>query len=315
MDSNNNNAVNFKNENEIDLGEFFSVLWSGKWLIVSLTSLFSIAAIIYSLSLPNLYQSTALLSSVESSSGNGLNQAMKSYSGLASLAGVNLPGNASGSNSVKAIQKLKTLSFFKKNILPNIYLPDLMAIESWDINTNTLIYNKKIFNNETQTWVRDFQFPLTQTPSDQESHKAFMHHLSVTTDIDTGFISISATHQSPFIAKIWTDLVIKQLNDFFRVKDKIEAQAALDYLNLQISQTSFSEIKLVIAELMQQKMQQLTLIEANNFYVFEYIDPPEVMETKTSPARSQICILWAFIGGVLSCLIVLIRFYIFNTKV
>ena len=64
-----------------------------------------------------------------------------------------------------------------------------------------------------------------------------------------------------------------------------------------------------------QKMQQLTLIEANNFYVFEYIDPPEVMETKTSPVRSQICILGAFIGVILSCLIVLIRFYIFNTKV
>jgi capsular polysaccharide biosynthesis protein len=313
MESNNKNALNV--ENEIDLGEFFGVLWGGKWLIASVTSLFSIAAVIYSLSLPNLYQSTALLSSVESSSGNGLNQAMKSYSGLASLAGVNLPGNTSGSNSVKATQKLKTLSFFKKNILPNIYLPDLMAIESWDINTNTLIYNKEIFNNETQTWVRDFQFPLTQTPSAQESHKAFMHHLSVTTDIDTGFISISVIHQSPFIAKTWTDLVIKQLNDFFRVKDKIEAQAALDYLNLQISQTSFSEIKLVIAELMQQKMQQLTLIEANNFYVFEYIDPPEVMETKISPVRAQICILGAFIGVILSCLIVLIRFYIFNTKV
>ena len=50
METNNNNFVD-KNEKEIDLKELFTVLWGGKWLIVSVTSIFSIIAIIYSLSL------------------------------------------------------------------------------------------------------------------------------------------------------------------------------------------------------------------------------------------------------------------------
>ena len=53
METNNNNFVD-KNEKEIDLKELFTVLWGGKWLIVSVTSIFSIIAIIYSLSLPNV---------------------------------------------------------------------------------------------------------------------------------------------------------------------------------------------------------------------------------------------------------------------
>ena len=62
-----------------------------------------------------------------------------------------------------------------------------------------------------------------------------------------------------------------------------------------MAQTSFSEIKLVIAQLLQQKMQQLTLIEASDFYVFEYIDPPAAMENKSEPSRAAICIIGAIL--------------------
>ena len=54
----------------------------------------------------------------------------------------------------------------------------------------------------------------------------------------------------------------------------------MDFLNFQMTQTSYTEIKQVIAQLLQNKMQQLTLIEASEFYVFSYLDPPKVMEKK-----------------------------------
>ena len=308
METNNNNFVD-KNEKEIDLKELFTVLWGGKWLIVSVTSLFSIIAIIYSLSLPNVYQSRAILSPVGDSGGGGLNQVMKNYGGLASLAGVNLSSADASSNSVKALEKLNTLSFFENNIMPNIFLPDLMAFDSWDASNNKIIYNTDIYDFDSQTWTRDYEYPRTQTPSAQESFNIFAGHFQASKDIDTGFVTISVKHESPFVAQAWTELIIDQLNYFFRAKDKLEAQAAMDYLNIQMTQTSFSEIKMVIAQLLQQKMQQLALVEASDFYVFDYIDPPAVMETKSEPVRSVICIIGAFLGGILGCLIVIIRFF------
>ena len=129
METKNNYNSPDLNEKEIDIGELFSVLWDSKWLVVGVTTIFSLVAIIYSLSLPNIYQSRAILSPVGDSGGGGLNQVMKSYGGLASLAGVNLSSTDAGSNSVKALEKLRTLSFFEKNIMPNISLPDLMAVD------------------------------------------------------------------------------------------------------------------------------------------------------------------------------------------
>ncbi len=312
METNNNFNPQDNNEREIDLKELFAVLWDGKWLVVGITTIFSIAAVIYSLSLPNVYQSRAILSPVGDSGGGGLSQVMKNYGGLASLAGVNLSTNDTGSNSVKALEKLKTLSFFEKNIMPNIFLPDLMAVDYWDSSSNLIIYDNNIYDNSSKTWTRDAEHPRTNVPSPQESFNAFIGHLQASKDIDTGFISISIKHESPYVAKVWTELIIDQLNFFFRAKDKQEAQAAMDYLNIQMSQTSFAEIKLVIAQLLQQKMQQLALVEANDFYVFDYIDPPAVMETKSEPVRSLICIIGAFLGGIIGCLLVIIRFYVGN---
>ena len=67
--------------------------------------------------------------------------------------------------------------------------------------------------------------------------------------------------------------------------------------------TGLSEIKQVIAKLLQEETKKLTLIELIA-YVFDYIDPPVVMEKKSEPNRAFICILSALIGGIFSFLIV-----------
>jgi LPS O-antigen subunit length determinant protein (WzzB/FepE family) len=70
-----------------------------------------------------------------------------------------------------------------------------------------------------------------------------------------------------------------------------------------------SEIKEALAQLLQEQTKKLTLNEANQLYVFDYIDPPAVMEEKSGPKRALICILGTLLGGILSVLYVLIRHY------
>jgi hypothetical protein len=301
-------------DDEIDLLEVFYVVLRGKWIIVSVTTFVSIIGIMYSLSLPNIYESKALLVPIDSST-SSISGALGSYSGLAGLAGISIPSGGDKGNSEKAIQKIRSLSFFENNILKNIYLPDLIAVKSWNFETNTLAYDESIFEMKSNTWVRDVSYPMQKIPSAQESFAVFSAgHLSVKVDNKSGFITLSIKHQSPFIAKQWVELVVNEVNNFYRQKDKAESEKAVSHLNQEISSTSLSEIKLVLAELLQEEAKKLTLIEANQAYVFDYIDPPAVMEKKSEPKRAYICILSAFLGGMLSILLVLVRHYVFSKK-
>jgi len=301
-------------DDEIDLMELFYVLLEGKWIILSVTAFVSIIAVIYSLLLPNIYESKALMVPVKQSS--SIAGDLRGYSSFSGIAGIGLSSNRDIGNSAKSIKKISTLSFFEKNILPNIYLPDLMAVESWDPKTNTLAFDKNIYDTKSNTWIRDFSYPNQKTPSPQESFRVFKNaHLSLSEDKDTGFITLSIKHQSPFIAKQWAELIVDEVNAFYRQKDKSESEKAASYLNQQISMTGLSEIKQVLAQLLQEEIKKLTLIEANQFYVFDYIDPPAVMERKSAPKRSIICIISALLGGVLSVFLVLIRHYAMSQKV
>jgi LPS O-antigen subunit length determinant protein (WzzB/FepE family) len=297
---------------ETDLKEIFYLLINEKKIIISITAFISVIAVIYSLFLPNVYQSKAKLAPVDvdmSSISNSINK----YSGLARLSGIQIPTDVDTSNSDQAILKIKSLSFFEKNILPNIFLPDLMAIKSWDHETNTVNYSKKKFLKNSNKWVRKYSYPQKQIPSSQESFEVFRdHHLALSEDDLTGFITLSVKHQSPYIAKQWTELIINEINNFYRQKDKIASQKAINFLNKQIAATNLSEIKEAIAMLLQEETQKLTLVEANEFYVFEYIDPPAIMEEKSEPSRALICILSALLGGIFSIIFVIVKSYFYK---
>ena len=295
------NDKNLNNlEDEVQIQQLLQNIWKGKIVLIALTIVFSIISVSYSLSLPNIYQSKALLSPVGDNASS--NDSMSGIGGLANLAGISLSSQSSG-NVIKALTKLETLSFFENNILPNIFLPDLVAANSWDSENNIVLYNNN-YDLESKT--------LLDIPSTQKSYKIFMNRIDVNKD-SKGFITISVKHYSPYVAKEWTELIVNQLNQFFRTQDKQEAQASMDFLNVQIAQTSYTEIKEMIAQLLKQNIQKLTLIEANDFYVFSYLDPPIVEEEKFEPNRKSISILGAVFGFMLGLLIVLIPNF-FRTK-
>lgn len=310
-----NNLNNHSNEysNRIDLKDILSIVVSERVIILTFTMIFFVGSILYSLSLPNIYKSEALLSPVEGS--NNISSTIRSYGNIASIAGINLPSDTDVSNSAKAIDKLSSLSFFSNNILPNIYLPDLMAVKKWDSGSNRIFYDENIYDDLNKKWVREYDHPKNLIPSAQESFKAFKkYHLVLSKDLETGFVTIAVKHQSPFIAKKWTELIVREINNFFRAKDELEANAAINFLNSQITITNFAEIKEVIAELIQQKTQQLTLIEVSEFYVFDYIDPPAIMEEKDEPRRSLIAVMGFVFGLMTGLLIVLSKYFIMNNK-
>ncbi len=295
-------------DDEIDLKELFMVLWGGKWLITAVTGLAAAISLAVALSLPNIYTATALLAPAESS-GGGLSGLMKQYGGLASLAGVSLPAGEEGSRAQLGMQLMKSRAFIGDFVERRDILPELMAVESWNAGSDTIVFDPESYDAASKTWVRDVDLPRRPQPSLLEAHEEFMDILGVSEDKQTGYVTVSVDHQSPVISAQWVKWLVKDVNAAVKAQDVAEAEKSIEYLKQQVAKTSLSDLQAMFFELIQSQTETMMLAQVRPEYVFKTIDPAVAPEEKSKPSRALICVLGALLGGMLGVVIVLIVHY------
>lgn len=298
-------------EDEIDLIKLFAIIWNKKLLITLITSIAAVLSVLYALSLPNIYTSNSVLAPTVKD--ESLSSKLGAYSGLASLAGINVPSN-NDSKSIEAIRRIKSFDFFSNHFLPSIQLKNLLAVDEWVQFGNKIIYKKELYDNEKNNWVREVSYPQSKIPSNQEAFKAYKSILSITTEDESGFVSISIDHKSPIIAKKWLDIIIKKINESMREIDINEAENSINFLNNQSKLTSIQSIKTAVAKLQESQMQTLMMASSNEEYIFKIIESPIVSEKKSSPNRAVICIMGTIFGAFFSLIIVFLQLYIKNSE-
>ena len=295
-------------DDEIDLKELFIVLWSGKWLISAVTGLAAVASVAFALMLPNIYTANALLAPAEQS-GGGMSALMQQYGGLASLAGLSLPGGEDGSRAQLGMQLMKSRAFIGDFVERRDLLPELMAVESWDAGSGQIVFDPESYDAASKTWVRKVEPPRQPAPSSQEAHKAFSAILGVSQDKQTGYVTVSIDHQSPVVAAQWVNWLIEDVNAAVKAQDVSEAEKSIEYLKQQVANTSLADLQAVFFDLIQSQTETVMLAEVRQEYVFKTIDPAVVPEVKSKPSRALICVLGTLLGGMLGVVIVLIRHY------
>ena len=295
-------------DDEIDLKELFMALWAGKWLISAITGLAAAISIAVALSLPNTYTASALLVPAESG-GGALSGLMKQYGGLASLAGVQLPGSEDGSRAQLGMQLMKSRAFIGDFVERRDILPELMAVESWNEGSGDIVFDPELYDGASKTWVREVEPPKSAKPSAQEAHKAFSGVLGVAEDKQTGYVIVSIDHQSPLVAAQWVNWLVEDVNAAVKAQDVSEAEKSIEYLKQQVANTSLADLQAMFFELIQSQTETVMLAEVRPEYVFKTIDPAVVPEEKSNPSRALICALGTLLGGMLGVVIVLIRHY------
>jgi uncharacterized protein involved in exopolysaccharide biosynthesis len=294
-------------DDEIDLRELFAALWAGKLTIIIATVMAAAIAVSYALYLPNIYKAEALLSPV-SSDGGGMGGLASKFGGLASLAGVSL-GGGSGDKTTLGIEVMQSRQFFAQFSQENNVLVPLMAAKGWNSSDNTLVIDPEVFDSTTNTWVRQPNPPRQSQPSIQESHEAFKKLISVAQDKETGFVTLSVEHFSPYVAKQWVDALVQAINITIREQDVAKAERSISYLQQQIATTQLAELQTGLFELIQSQTETIMLANASPEYLFQTIDPAVVPELKAKPKRALICVLGVMLGGMLGVLIVLVRHF------
>tara|TARA_B110000211_G_scaffold203685_1_gene236640 strand:+ start:257 stop:1300 length:1044 start_codon:yes stop_codon:yes gene_type:complete len=296
-------------DDEIDLAELWHAIWSGKLLIIAISALFAISSVIYAINQPNIYRATTLLAPASEQGGaGGLSKMAGQFGGLASLAGINLGGGGTDKTGL-ALEILKSRLFLENFIAKHQLLVPLMAVNNWDANSNTLSIDDEIYNPETNIWLREVKFPKKPEPSPWEGFKALKQVLSVNTDKESGMITLAIEHYSPEVATQWLLWLVDDINSTIREQDKFEAQNSIDYLSKKLQETQLADMQTVFYQLIEEQTKTIMLAEVSKEYVLKTIDPANAPEEKAKPKRALIVVLGTMLGGILSVLIVLIRYF------
>ncbi|KZZ73105.1 hypothetical protein A3765_12740 [Oleiphilus sp. HI0130] len=291
-------------DDEIDLLELWRALMRGKWIIVGFTAVFSVASVFYALSLPNMYKSTAILAPAEASS-SGLAKIAGQFGGLASIAGINLGGGGSN-KTAEALEILQSWAFIEEFIQEQNIAPQVFAAKGWNPETNELIYDTEIYNPQTQTWTREPPKGKKAEPSSWELYKRFKDFLSVQDSNPSGFVTVSVEYFSPDISKAWVDFLVARTNARFKRQDEAEARTNIEFLKLQIDETSLASMQSVFYDLIEEQIKTLMLAKGTSEYVFKTVSESRVPEERSKPKRSLICIVAAILGGMLGSIFGLI---------
>ena len=293
MDDNNKSLIN---EGEIDLLQLITELWNKKALIIFLTTIAAIISVLYSLSLPNIYRSQALLAPADSQS-QGMSSSLGGLSSIAGIAGISIPGTGDAKKT-EAIAILNSHQFLEEFINSHNLVVPIMASKGWDKESNKLIYNEKLYDAQKNQWlVKDGK---DLKPSIQETVKKFRLMVSSSVDKKNGYLLIFADTYSPYISKQWVELLIVDINKYIMKADVERAEKSLEYLNSQINQTAIPELKQVVAQLIKKEQQTIMLSQSSPEYIFKVIDRPIVPELKLSPKRAIICIVGTITGFLIA---------------
>lgn len=293
MDDNNKSLIN---EGEIDLLQLITELWNKKALIIFLTTIAAIISVLYSLSLPNIYRSQALLAPADSQS-QGMSSSLGGLSSIAGIAGISIPGTGDAKKT-EAIAILNSHQFLEEFINSHNLVVPIMASKGWDKESNKLIFNEKLYDAQKNQWLVEDGKDLK--PSIQETVKKFRLMVSSSVDKKNGYLLIFADTYSPYISKQWVELLIVDINKYIMEADVERAEKSLEYLNSQINQTAIPELKQVVAQLIKKEQQTIMLSQSSPEYIFKVIDRPIVPELKLSPKRAIICIVGTITGFLIA---------------
>ena len=294
-------------DDEIDLRELFGVLWAGRTIIAGVTSIFAIVAVIYALTIPNEYKATAVIAPAQSG-GSGLGAMASQLGGLASLAGINI-GGGEGGEAQEAMEIMQSWGFIEKFIEKNGLAVEVFAADGWDAGSAKLSIDSDLYDITESQWVHNPPGGKSPGPSSWELYQTFSKRLSVSSDKQSGLVSVSVEHYSPVAAKQWVDLFVVTINEHMRDRKLGQVNNNIQYLEAQIEKTAIADMREIFYQIIQEQIKNKMLAEASPEYAFTTVSRAMLPEQKSKPKRALICILGTLLGGMLSVLIVLIRHY------
>ena len=276
--------MNSKTDNQFDkdsinLADIWFSARNNLKTFFSITTLSTVIAIIYAISIENVYRASVLAvpNTTEGKISSPLSGIGDQFAGLAGMAGIDISGGQQEIETNLAVIESKqfTKIFLEKNNIYEELYPDL-----WDSNAGT--------------WSEDAKIPLFD-----DVLKDVYGIQNILFDKRVGQLSVTVDLNDPEYAAKWANQFMETANDYLKESAILEAKKNIRFLNNELSNAKVVQMRQLLNEMIARETQTIMIANTRDDFAFRIIDPALVPDKKIRPQRSLIVILGAIIGLII----------------
>ena len=283
----------YEPEDEINLLDYFIVLFKHKWLIIGLVFLAGLAAVFFSLRMTNINRSEAtIIPRQEEKSATPPSIAI--LRGLGGMA-EELAGLGSGGSLDKFEVVLKS-RFLSQRIVDRYKLMPRLFEEDWD--------------SEKKAWL------INPAPTFQDAYRSLIGMLTVSRNRKSDVMTIKFDDKNPQFAKEMAERYLTELSETLREETLKDAKENQRFLRRQLEQTPDALMKEKISAMLAREIEKEIFARAQTYYSFQVLDPPFVpdLDKKVKPRRALICILSVTVAFFVAVFLAFFLEYIHNVR-
>jgi hypothetical protein len=319
-----NNVPEYEEE-EINLLDYWRVIWKRRLFIVSLAVVVMVGTIVYSLSQPNIYQASAIITPVSAKEGGG--GAGGAMSALAlqfgGLPGIALPGSSSATEIVNLLKS----NILREKILRRYQLMPILFYKQWDagkkgwkqggdsgVSLNPLSYVGKLMGAFSSGDSQKGQKKNGYGPDIWDGIRKLGGIVKINHNIKENSIAITAEYMDPETTARIVEYYLTTLTDHMSSEAKRVALINRKYLEGELGKTGDPLIKQKIYNMIAQQVETSMMAEVKENFSFKVIDPPKVPDTKIKPKRAQMVVLGLVVAVFIGIFLAFFLEYIQKTK-
>ncbi len=305
-------AIAYENEDEIDLLELARTVWKGRKLICWIVGCFTLATIILSLFMTNIYTAKAVIKPVMPDRySSRLSLLSGQFGGLAGMAGIAMPSPGSSTEIVNLLES----NVLKKEVIEKYQLLPILFPKRWDqekkawkkpsISLNPLTYIAKLKPADPKTPKKEPGVPDTW-----DGIRALDRLVKINYNLKEDIITVSADFRDPEMAAKIANYYIITLNEHMSSEAKRVAIVNKEYLEKQLFQTNDALVQQKLYSLIAEKIETMMMAEVKEGFAFKVLDPPMTPDRKSRPKRAQMVIVAFMVSLFIGVFVVLFREYL-----
>jgi hypothetical protein len=206
--------------------------------------------------------------------------------GIASIVGVELPGE--GGKKAEAFATLTSKGFAAEFITSENLMPILFA-DKWDASRRS--WRAGIKPPTLEAGVKKFTAAVRTIAQDKK----------------TGMVKITVDWYSPELVAAWANRMLEMANDRLRTAAIRDADRSIDYLNKELAKTNVVEMQHAIYRVIEDQVNKSMLANVQREYAFKVIDPAVVPVLKAGPHRSILTLVGAAVGFFIGLVVLYVR--------